>query len=209
MRLTKVSVACALLTGLALPTGALAQAAPQGGARELDPSRRGIVSGVGVESQDIIALSDRMMRDLLTVPEIAGRKTPPRIIVDAAYFTNESSQRLNKNLITDRLRVALNRASRGRMVFLARANAAMIEEERSLKREGATDVGTVGMTRAQFGSDYRLTGNIASLDSRSRSGVTERFTQITLEMVDLESGAIAWSNTYDIDRAATDDVSYR
>ena len=112
--------------------------------------------------------------------------------------------------VADRLRVGLNRASKGRMVFIARQNAAMIEQERELKREGVTDTGTVGMTRAQFGADYRLTGNIASTEARDpRTGTMQRYTQIVFEMVDLESGAIEWSNSYEIARAATDDVIYR
>ena len=200
-------LAAALATGLALTP---VHAGNKGGAQDLDPSQKGPVSGLGIEAQDIQSMSDRMVRDMLANATLANRATPPRVIVDSAYFTNESTQRINKNLITDRLRVGLNRASKGRMVFLARQNAAMMEEERALKREGVTDIGTVGMTRAQFGADYRLTGNIASTEARdARTGTMQRYTQIVFEMVDLESGAIEWSNSYEIARAATDDVIYR
>ncbi|MCT2559364.1 penicillin-binding protein activator LpoB [Tsuneonella sp. YG55] len=177
---------------------------------DLDAGMAGPVQGVGIESRDLLSMADQMVRDILAQPVIAARATAPRVIVDSRYFTNESSQRINANLITDRLRTSLNRASDGRLVFLARQNAAMIEEERALKREGVTDSGTAGMTQAQFGGDFRLTGNIASQDARSsRTGTIQRFTQITFELVDLESGAIVWSNGYDISRAATDDVVYR
>ncbi|WP_296717392.1 penicillin-binding protein activator LpoB [Erythrobacter sp.] len=198
--------ACAI----SLTVGTPAAAQKRGKSRDLDAGMAGPVQGVGIESRDLLAMSDQMVRDILSMPEIAARTTPPRIIVDSRYFTNESSQRINQNLITDRLRTSLNRASDGRMVFLARQNAAMIEEERALKREGITDSGTTGLTRAQFGADFRLTGNIASQDARNaRTGQVQRFTQITFELVDLESGAIAWSNSYDVARAATDDVTYR
>lgn len=187
-----------------------ASAQRRGQSKDLDAGMAGPVQGVGIESRDLLAMADQMVRDIMTMPDIVARTTPPRIIVDSRYFTNESSQRINQNLITDRLRTSLNRASDGRMVFLARQNAAMIEEERELKREGVTDTGTTGLTQAQFGADYRLTGNIASQDARnSRTGQIQRFTQITFELVDLESGAIVWSNSYDVARAATDDVVYR
>lgn len=178
--------------------------------QELDPGMRGPVQGVGIESRDLVAMADQMVRDILSTPDIAARAQAPRIIVDSKYFTNESTQRINRNLITDRLRSNLNRASDGRMIFINRVNAAMIEEERALKREGITDVGTTGMTRAQFGADFRLTGNIASQDARNqRTGTVQRFTQITFELVDLETGVITWSNTYDVSRAARDNVVYR
>ena len=180
-------------------------------ATELDPSQRGPVSGVGIESQDIISMTDRMVRDMLSNPQLAGRTTPPRVIVDDQYFTNESSQRLNKRIITDRLRVNLNRASNGRMSFVGREYAAMVAAERELKREGVTDVGTTGLTRAQAGVDFRLTGRITSEDAAANdgSGRVQRFNQITFEMMDVETGIIVWSNLYDFSRVAADAVVYR
>jgi PBP1b-binding outer membrane lipoprotein LpoB len=187
-----------------------AEAQKRGKTKDVDAGMAGPVAGVGIESRDLLAMSDQMVRDIMATPVLAARKVPPRVIIDSRYFTNESSQRINANLITDRLRTSLNRASDGRLVFLARQNAAMIEEERALKREGVTDSGTAGLTQAQFGADYRLTGNIASQDARSsRTGQVQRFTQINFELVDLESGAIVWSNTYEVARTATDDVTYR
>lgn len=180
-------------------------------AQELDPSQRGPISGVGIESQDIISMTDRMVRDMLSNPQLAGRQVAPRVIVDDQYFTNESAQRLNKRIITDRLRVNLNRASNGRMSFVGREYAAMIAQERELKREGVTDVGTTGLTRAQAGADFRLTGRITSEDQASTdgSGRVQRFNQITFEMIDLETGVIVWSNIYDFSRVAADSVVYR
>jgi hypothetical protein len=179
-------------------------------ATNLDPSAAGPVSGTGIEGQDVVAIADRMMRDMLSNPSLSARATPPQIIIDGEYFTNESSQRINKNILTDRLRVALNRASQGRFVFVSRQAAKMVQDERDLKREGVTDVGTLGLTRGQAGGDFRLQGNITSLDSRNNdTGMVQRFTQLTFEMVDLERATIVWSNSYDIARAAADDVVYR
>ncbi len=128
----------------------------------------------------------------------------------APFFANESSQRLNKNAITDRLRVGLNNASRGRMVFVGRQFAGMVAAERDLKRSGTVDVATTGLTQAQAGADYRLGGRITSLDSRdAKTGMQQRYTQITFEMVDQERGTIVWSGIYEFQRAAADDVVYR
>lgn len=156
-------------------------------------------------------MTDRMLRDMLSTPSLAGRPTPPRVIVDSEYFTNESSQRLNKNIITDRLRVGLNRASSGRMVFVGREYASMVAQERDLKRTGVTDIGTTGLTKAAAGADFRLGGRIVSLDSiaRSGSGLQQRYNQIVFEMVDLETGVIVWSGQYEFQRASADDVVYR
>lgn len=177
---------------------------------DVDPGTRGQVAGVGIESQDIISMTDQMMRDMMATPALAGRATPPRIILDAEYFVNESSQRINKNMITDRLRVNLNRAAAGRLAFVSRENAALVAQERELRREGVTDTGTTGMTRAQASGDFRLTGRITSLDSMQQStGMISRYNQITFEMLDTETGIIVWSGQYEFRREAADDVIYR
>lgn len=179
-------------------------------ARYEDPTSAGEVRGVGVESQDIVTVSDLMVRDILAEPEVVQKERAPRIIMDAEFFKNESTQRLNKNLIVDRLRIALQRAARGKLVFVSRESAAMVAAERNLKRDGVTDVGTTGMTKAQAGADYRLVGRISTLDSRSAStGSVERYTQLSFELIDLESGVSQWANQYEFKKSGRDDAIYR
>ena len=101
----------------------------------IDPATRGAVSGVGVESQDILSMTDLMMRSIITSGILEGKSKPPRIIMDSKYFENQSSQAINKNLIVDKLRTGLIRSARGRVMFLARESIGMIEQERQLKRE--------------------------------------------------------------------------
>jgi PBP1b-binding outer membrane lipoprotein LpoB len=168
------------------------------------------VAGVGMESQDIVSMTDRMMRDILANPAIAGRATPPRIIIDSEYFANDSSSRINKNSITDRLRVELTRAAQGRLVFVARHYGDMVSREREAKRNGDTDRGTIRTTKAKAGADFRLGGRITSLDANSKStGTVSRYHQITFELVDLEYETIAWSGLYEFKKEAQDDVLYR
>ena len=167
-------------------------------------------AGVGVESQDVVSMTDRMMRDILATPSIAGRATPPRIIMDSAYFSNDSSSRINKNAITDRLRIELSRAAQGRLVFVARQYNDMVERERESKRSGQTDSGSIRTTKAMAGVDFRLVGRITSLDAASRSsGAVSRYHQITFELVDLEYGTIVWSGLYEFKKEAQDDIVYR
>ena len=175
-----------------------------------DPSTSGPVAGIGIESQDLISMTDEMMRDMLTNRTLAAQTIAPRVIVDAEYFQNEGSSRLNKNSITDRLRVGLNRAANGRMHFIGRPYANMGENERALKRDGVVDYGTRTPQRQAAGGDYRLGGRITTLDSIDpSSGMTSRYHQIIFEMVDLEIGAIVWSGIYEFKKSAQDDIIYR
>jgi hypothetical protein len=175
-----------------------------------DTGTRGAVGGVGIESQDIVSMTDQMVRDMLVNPQLTGGGQAPRVIVDSKYFNNQSSQRINKDLIVNRLRVGLAQAANGRMLFVGRQYADAVEQERALKRDGKVDSGTSGLTRAPAGADYRLVGTIASLDARNTAtGTAERYNQITFEMLDLEYGTLVWSGIYEFKKAAQDDVVYR
>ena len=175
-----------------------------------DPGTPGVIQGIGIESQDLISASDEMVRDMLANPQLAGRATPPRVVIDAEYFINEGSSRINKKLIADRLRINLNRAAGSRMVFLARHRMDMVAAERQAKRSGEVDAGTIEQKVAPAGADYRLGGSIKTLDAvDARSGLTSRYHQIDFEMIDLESSVIVWSNQYEFKKTAQDDISYR
>lgn len=174
------------------------------------PDSSGAVRGVGTESQDIISMSDQMVRDLLTVPELMNAQTPPRVIIDAKGIRNESSEMIDKAIITDRIRVYLNRAAQGRVRFIGREYADMVADERALKDEGVVDVATKGRTRAQAGADYRLVGRIGTRDSVDpRTGMRSRYSVYTFELLDMEYGDLVWSNLYEFRKESTDNVVYR
>lgn len=175
-----------------------------------DPQTRGALAGVGIESQDVVSVTDRMVRDILKTPQIVNHSAPPRIVMDSSYFRNESSSIINKNLLTDRLRIELTRSANGRLVFLARHLAEMTEKEWALEESGVVSEGTQGETKQSLGYDYRLGGRIASIDMvEPNSGSLSRYHQITFELIERGSGVIVWSNVYEFKKSAQDDIIYR
>jgi PBP1b-binding outer membrane lipoprotein LpoB len=168
------------------------------------------VQGIGVESQDIVSMTDQMMRDMLQNPTLMNGASAPRVIIDSQYLVNESTSRINKNMMTDRLRINLNRASNGRLVFVGRHYSNMVNKERELKRSGLVDAGTIRTAQATAGADFRMGGRITSLDALdSNTQLKSRYHQVTFEMVDLELGTIIWSGIYEFKKTAQDDIIYR
>ncbi|WP_323753024.1 penicillin-binding protein activator LpoB [Marinobacter sp.] len=211
-RKTTFKTACALATASLIFSGCASNIDNAKGKPTVyeDVSTTGSVGGVGIESQDVVAVTDKMMRDMMANPLLTGRSTPPRIIIDNEYIKNESTSVVNTNMLTDRLRIELNRAANGRMVFVGRHFSDMVQKERDLKRDGAVDGGTIRKTAAQAGADFRLGGRISSLDAIDRNtGTQSRYSQISFEMVDLELGTIVWSGLYEMRKAARDNVVYR
>lgn len=180
-------------------------------AMELDPTSRGAIFGTGLESRDIDQMADSVVRELMSRPDLVSTPVPPRIVVDSEKFYNNSSQRVDRDMITSALRASLNRAAAGRIRFVSRESMDIVMRERELKRTGIADSGTRGTTQGVSGVDYQLIGKMTSLDSRDgRSGMVQRRTQVVFELVDLETGDLPWTgNPYVILRASGDDVVYR
>lgn len=174
-----------------------------------DVSTSGKVAGVGMESQDVISLSDKMVRDLLAEPMIAGRSIPPRIILDSNNFRNEGTDRINKNIITRKMRTALNRAAKGKIYFVDREASQVVQGERGLKRAGAVDAGTIRMTATTLGADFLLKGEMMTMDAAGSRGKLSRYHLINFDMIDLESQAIIWSNDYEFRKSAQENIVYQ
>jgi penicillin-binding protein activator len=175
-----------------------------------DVGSTGMVAGVGVESQDIVAVSDAMVRDLLASGVLGQFQRPPRILFEADNFETDGVQRINKSLIVDRLRGNLQRSSKGRLHFVRRSAAADVQKERDLKRTGVTDKGTVGLSAAQGGVDFLIKGSLITQDKRSAStGMVERYTQLNFDLIDAENSISVWTNMYEMQKGGRDDAIYR
>lgn len=176
----------------------------------LDPSRPGPVQGVGIEGHDIVQMADRMVQDMMANATLANQSPSARVILDAAYFDNESAQRINTNMIVDNLRTNLQRAANGHIRFVSRESFNMVADERDMKRNGVTDVGTLPAAKAQLGADYRLRGRLTSTEQiQPAQGLIQRYNQVSFEMINLETSEIVWTGMYQVARAGADDVVYR
>lgn len=197
-----------VLAGCASPSSGVINAAGSP-TQTLDLTRPGPVDGVGLANQDIGAISSKMIRSMLSNPQITNRANPAQILIDANDFENASSQRMDKSMIVDDLFTNLVKAANGRIIFVDRANLNAVMKERKLKRSGVTDVGTIGLTQGTAGVDYKLVGSFRTKEERSRTnGIVQRRNQIFFKMIDMERGVTVWAEDYVVARSGQDDVIY-
>jgi len=209
----KVIYNCVLLLSFVLITTGCVPATEHANGKKayyVEPGQKSEISGVGIDSRDIIIMTGKMMEDILGAPVFFQAETPPKVIIDAEYFKNEGSTRIDKNLITDKLRTGLNRAAAGKMTFIGREYLNMLMKELALKQSGITGGEDNEAEPQVYAADYRLGGRISTLDKvNPTEGTFSRYHQILFEMIDLKTGAIAWSNSYDFKKVAQEDVIYR
>src|SRR5216117_3491656 len=104
------------------------------GVTEMQPDEKGFVAGTGVESQDLVAVTDKMTRSILNIAPIKNAQNPPVVLLDPV--ANETRFPINKEMFLTRIRVLLNSKSYGKVTFVARDRMGALEKERELKQSG-------------------------------------------------------------------------
>lgn len=177
-----------------------------------DPATPGPVQGVGLEAQDIIGIADQFAREMASTSGIANPDNPPRVRIDSSLIHNQSSQRININLFTDRLRAGFQHASLRNgfgIDFVSREHVDAQLTELELRQRGVLDDGTLGSQRL-MGVDYRLQGRIMDqVATDSHSGMQSRFISVMFELKEEATGRIVWIGQTDRLKAGADDVIYR
>src|SRR6266513_1784967 len=121
MKITTVLTALGLAIFTALITGCASSGVknPSGvPVTEMKADERGFVAGTGIESQDLVAVTDKIARSILNIPEIANAKGTPRIVLDPVV--NETRFAIQKDIFLDRIRIGLISKAGGKVRFLAR-----------------------------------------------------------------------------------------
>jgi hypothetical protein len=170
------------------------------------PDERGFVAGTGVESQDIVAVTDKMFRSLLGLPQIANAQGVPRIVLDPVV--NETRFPINKDIFLERIRVQLNSQARGKMIFLARDRMAALERERQLKQSGQVTSSTDPNVTEFKGADFFLTGKLLGSTTRTSAGTSD-YILYTFQLIDVRTSEILWEDSAEIKKQGLEDAAYR
>jgi PBP1b-binding outer membrane lipoprotein LpoB len=173
---------------------------------EIKPDDRGVVAGTGIESQDIVTVTDRMARSLLAAPVIVGAKTPPFVAIDPVE--NATRFAIDKTIFTDRIRAELNTEAAGRVSFLARDRIAVLEREQQLKRQGLVTASSDPNVVEFRGADYFLTGKLSGQSTGTVQGVSD-YVFFDFQLIDARTNVIVWEGTYEMKKQGLADASYR
>ena len=173
---------------------------------EMGADERGFVAGTGIESQDLVAVTDRMTRSILGIPEIARAQVAPRIVLDPVI--NDTRFPINKDIFNDRIRIELNRHATGRVRFLARDRMATLERERELKQTGQVTASADPNVTEFRGADYFLTGKLSGMTTRTSAGTSD-YVLYSFQLIDARTSEIVWEDSAEIKKQGLEDAAYR
>lgn len=166
----------------------------------------GFVGGTGVESQDLVQVSDKMARSILGLRQIQNAQGTPRVILDPVI--NNTRFPINKDIFLSRIRVELNKNAGGRVVFLARERMAALEKERALKQSGQVTSSSDPNVVEFKGGDFILTGKLDGMSTRTSKGVSD-YILYTFQLIDTRTTDIIWEDSAEIKKQGLEDAAYR
>jgi PBP1b-binding outer membrane lipoprotein LpoB len=173
---------------------------------EMKADERGFVAGTGVESQDLVTVTDKMARGVLAIPEIANAKQTPRIVLEPVV--NETRFPISKDIFLTRIRTQLNEKALGRVRFLDREMMKTLERERDLKRNGQVTASADPSVVEFRGADYFLTGKLQGLTTKTSKGTSD-YILYSFRLTDARTSEIIWESSAEIKKQGLEDAAYR
>ena len=173
---------------------------------EMRPDERGFVAGTGVESQDLVTVTDKMARSILAIPAIARAQVQPSIVLEPVV--NNTRFPINKDMFLTRIRVELNKHALDRVSFLDREMMKTLERERALKQSGQVTASANPNVVEFGGADYFLTGKLEGLATRTSQG-TGDYILYAFRLTDARTSRIVWEDSYEIKKQGLEDAAYR
>jgi PBP1b-binding outer membrane lipoprotein LpoB len=173
---------------------------------EMKADERGFVAGTGVESQDLVAVTDKMSRGILGLDRVSKAATPPNIVLEPV--ANETRFPINKDIFLTRIRASLNSKAQGKVIFLAREQMAALQKEREMKRAGQVTASTDPTVQEFKGADYFLTGKLQGMTTKAKAGISD-YVLYTFQLIDARTSAIVWEDLAEIKKQGLEDAAYR
>ena len=206
---TKVSVSLCIAAVAALAVSCASHGVknPSGvPVTRLNADEQGFVAGTGVESQDLVHVTDKMARSILAIPQIANAPMPPTVVLQPVE--NQTRFPINKDIFLTRIRAQLNTSARGKVMFLARNQMEALEKERNLKREGAVTASSDPTVQEFKGADYFLTGSLQGLSTRTAAGTSD-YILYDFHLIDARTSVMVWEDSAEMKKQGLEDAAYR
>jgi penicillin-binding protein activator len=173
---------------------------------EVRPDERGLVAGTGIESQDLVAVTDKMSRSILGIPDIAQARAKPFIVLEPV--TNNTRFPINKDIFLTRIRTQLNSKAYGRVSFLDRDMMKTLANERDLKRTGQVTTSSDPNIVEFRGADYFLTGKLDGMTTRTSAGTSD-YVLYSFRLTNARTSEIVWEDSAEIKKQGLEDAAYR
>jgi hypothetical protein len=152
-------------------------------------------------SSDLQQIAASMVDSLLTFPPVVEVTSQKRPVISVDKVKNKSMQHIDTESITDSIRTRLIKS--GKFQFIDRTtDAATVEEIQVQQNSGLVDPKKAVNFGTQTGADYLLTANFSEISQKAGS-VTDVYYKFTMNLKNLRTGILEWSDEKEIRKVFT------
>lgn len=163
-------------------------------ARETQLDRKAMTAAL--EPQDVRRTVEKMVDSMLQDQEFIAEVGGDRPVLDISGIKNRSSMHLDMASITDSIRTKLIRSRKFR--FMDRTTSADdLEFMNDQALNGLTDQSKAIQAGQQSAAQMYLYGALSEMRQQS-NGVTDRYYKFTLNLKDLRTGELIWTDEQEI-----------
>ena len=173
------------------------------------PDERGFVAGTGVESQDLVAITDKMARSILSIPQVANSagRTARRA---GPGQPNETRFPINKEIFLTRIRTQLNSKATGKVLFLARDRMDALQRERSFRKQSGQVTASVPIPTWSSSRRGLLPHRFVARPHHAHRRRHETIISLyAFQLIDARTSDIIWEDSAEIKKQGLEDAAYR
>jgi len=160
-----------------------------------DPEKENLLDDQWSET-DMQKTVESMVASMVAHPAIAGAKSPPTIMV--TQLQNKTSEHIDTQSVMDMVRVDLTKT--GKVAFIDKEARQDIADEYNYQNSGMVNGETKKGPGGQTGADYIVNGRLDSIVKEVGKDKTVYY-KITLNMTNLKTGVIAWTDQKQLRKA--------
>lgn len=164
-----------------------------------DPTATETVT-VDYGSSDLQAIADKMADSLLAAPATREITAAGRPVMFMDAIRNKTAEHIDTEAITDTIRTKLLRAGTFRFVDMSKV-AAVKEQLEYQQSSGMVDPAAMVQLGKQTGARYMVYGNLSSI-VKDNGKVKDVYYQMTMNLMDLQSGELLWADQKEIRKQA-------
>jgi uncharacterized protein (TIGR02722 family) len=152
-------------------------------------------------SSDLQQIAESMVDSLLTFPPVVELTTQRRPVISVDKVKNKTMQHIDTESVTDSIRTKLIRSGKFRFIDRTTDEAA-VDEIKIQQESGLVNQKTAVNFGQQIGAEFLLTANFAEIRQKA-GGVTDVYYKFTMNLKNLKTGILEWSDEKEIRKVFT------
>ncbi len=147
-------------------------------------------------SSDLQQIAESMVDSLLTFPPMVELTTQRRPVLSVDKVKNKTMQHIDTESVTDSVRTKLIRSGKFRFIDRTTDEAA-VDEIKIQQESGLVNQKTAVNFGQQIGAEFLLTANFSEIRQKA-GGVTDVYYKFTMNLKNLKTGILEWSDEKEI-----------